>query len=231
LSLRELDDLEPRRSREHSRDNRHQDGGRTRHRRDVESGGRSANASRNRTTSEDQRRRHEDIRQSTRQIEHQSSLRSLISSSDMDSQEIADEVMRQIGEEGLLDGIDLSNLDGAQEEEILERIAEAYRRRQRERSRAHSSRHNDIPNLSAVSDSEDPSSGRQHHSRSRSAVGSATNPASQQSGNLLEVQSNTEGRQRRRTSSDSRAHASSSATRSARTTEPNRSPGRSATDL
>src|SRR5205085_2820220 len=51
LSLRELDDLEPRRSREHSRDNRHQDGGRTRHRRDVESGGRSANASRNRTTS------------------------------------------------------------------------------------------------------------------------------------------------------------------------------------
>ena len=41
--------------------------------------------------------------------------------------------MRQIMEEGLLDGIDWDNLDEAQEDEITERIAQAYQRRQRER--------------------------------------------------------------------------------------------------
>src|SRR5436305_14947831 len=110
--------------------------------------------------------------------------------------------MRQIGEEGLLDGVDLSTIDGAQEEEILERIAEAYRRRQRERSHGHSPRYNDIPSLSAVSDNEESSSRQRHHSRSRSAVNYTTNPTTRQSGNLLEVQSQSEGRRRRRTSSD-----------------------------
>ncbi|KAL1954296.1 hypothetical protein VTO42DRAFT_1438 [Malbranchea cinnamomea] len=63
-----------------------------------------------------------------RQIEHQSSLRSLLSSSDGDSA-IEEEILRQITEEGLLDGIDLHNLTAAQEDELSERIAEAYRRR------------------------------------------------------------------------------------------------------
>ncbi|KAK8214560.1 hypothetical protein IWZ01DRAFT_519328 [Phyllosticta capitalensis] len=62
-----------------------------------------------------------------RHVEHQSSLRSLLSASDIDTQEMEDEIMRQIREEGLLDGIDLDNIDGSQEEEITERIAEASR--------------------------------------------------------------------------------------------------------
>lgn len=71
----------------------------------------------------------------SRQVEHQSSLRSLLSSSELDSQEIEEEIMRQIMEEGLLDGIDLNNIDVAQEDEISERIAQAYRRRQAEKQR------------------------------------------------------------------------------------------------
>jgi hypothetical protein len=43
--------------------------------------------------------------------------------------------MRQIMEEGLLDGIDLSNIDVAQEDEISERIAQAYRSRQEHKRR------------------------------------------------------------------------------------------------
>ncbi|KAJ9374752.1 hypothetical protein DTO282E5_307 [Paecilomyces variotii] len=69
---------------------------------------------------------------SSRQIEHQSSLRSLLSSSDVESME--EEILRQIIEDGLLDGIDLHDLDQAQEEELSERIAEAYRRRHLQRS-------------------------------------------------------------------------------------------------
>ncbi|KAF2144266.1 uncharacterized protein K452DRAFT_316967 [Aplosporella prunicola CBS 121167] len=72
----------------------------------------------------------------SRHIEHQSSLRSLLSISDFDSEEMETEIMRQIRDEGLLDGIDLENLDVAQEEEISERIAQAFRRRQRDRERA-----------------------------------------------------------------------------------------------
>ena len=68
-------------------------------------------------------------RSQARQIEHQSSLRSLISSSDVDSSEMEEEILRQITEDGLLDGIDLNNLNVAQEDELSERIADAYRRR------------------------------------------------------------------------------------------------------
>ena len=95
---------------------------------------------------EQERRRHLDETESTvavvgttrriaepraqpRHIEHQSSLRSLLSSSDVDSAEVQAEVLRQITEEGLLDGIDLDNLDVAQEDELSERIADAYRQR------------------------------------------------------------------------------------------------------
>ncbi|KAK8159202.1 hypothetical protein IWX90DRAFT_389913 [Phyllosticta citrichinensis] len=76
-----------------------------------------------------------------RHVEHQSSLRSLLSASDIDTQEMEDEIMRQIREEGLLDGIDLDNIDVSQEEEITERIAEAFRRRQRDRDRARARHH------------------------------------------------------------------------------------------
>lgn len=47
-----------------------------------------------------------------------------------------EEILRQILEEGLLDDIDLDNLGPRQEEELSERIADAYRRRHRLRSRS-----------------------------------------------------------------------------------------------
>ena len=70
-----------------------------------------------------------DSRSQARQIEHQSSLRSLISTDDVDSAAMEDEILRQILEEGLLDGVDTQNMSAMQEDELSERIAEAYRRR------------------------------------------------------------------------------------------------------
>lgn len=67
-------------------------------------------------------------------IGHQASLRSLLSVSEFDSRDMEAEIMRQIADEGLLDGVDLSRLDDEQEEEITEMIAQAYRRRKREQS-------------------------------------------------------------------------------------------------
>ncbi|KAF2836857.1 hypothetical protein M501DRAFT_939084 [Patellaria atrata CBS 101060] len=97
-----------------------------------------------------------------RQIEHQSSLRSLLSSSEIDSQQIEEEILRQIMEEGLLDGIDLTNIDVSQEDEISERIAEAYRRRMREREREREQRR------------------ERDRSRSREERRSSSNPSSSQ---------------------------------------------------
>ncbi|EAQ89069.1 hypothetical protein CHGG_05688 [Chaetomium globosum CBS 148.51] len=73
-----------------------------------------------------------------RQVEHQSSLRSLISTDGMDIRDIEREVeafARQIQEEGLLDGLDLDNLDLENNDELSRKITEAYRRRHRERRR------------------------------------------------------------------------------------------------
>jgi len=93
------------------------------------------------------RRDWDDGTRESRQVEHQSSLRSFLSISDMHSQEVEeemirqimedgleDEIMTQIMQDGLLDGIDLDHIDVGQEDEISERIVEAYRRtRQRDR--------------------------------------------------------------------------------------------------
>ncbi|KAK4106865.1 hypothetical protein N658DRAFT_461874 [Parathielavia hyrcaniae] len=73
-----------------------------------------------------------------RQVEHQSSLRNLISSDGMDARDIEREIeefARQIQEEGLLEGLDLDNLDLENNDELSRKITEAYRRRQRERRR------------------------------------------------------------------------------------------------
>ena len=69
-------------------------------------------------------------------IEHQPSLRSLLSASDAGSEDVQAEILRAIYAEGVLDGLDLENLTTEQEEELTDRIAEAYRRRQRQRSRS-----------------------------------------------------------------------------------------------
>ena len=70
-----------------------------------------------------------DSRAQARHLEHQSSLRSLLNDSGVGSAEMQTEILRQIQEEGLLDGVDLDDLDVSQEDELSERIADAYRRR------------------------------------------------------------------------------------------------------
>jgi hypothetical protein len=79
-----------------------------------------------------------EARQRERQIVPQTSLRSLMSSSESgggtgDSL-VAEQILQQIIEEGLLEGIDLHNLDPAQEDALSERVAEAYRHRHQSRS-------------------------------------------------------------------------------------------------
>lgn len=75
----------------------------------------------------------------SRQVEHQSSLRSILSSTTQEPA-IEEEILRQIAEEGLLDGIDLQSLTPRQEDELTERIAEAFRRRQQEQPTPRESR-------------------------------------------------------------------------------------------
>lgn len=78
-----------------------------------------------------------------RQVEHQPSLRSLLSESGPDSQEVQEEIMQSILASGVLEGIDIDHLTPEQEEALTERIAEAYRRRRhrhRDPSRTHERR-------------------------------------------------------------------------------------------
>lgn len=97
-------------------------------------------------------------------LEHQSSLRSLLSASDVESGGMEQEIMRQILDEGLLDGIDLDNLTRAQEEQVTERIAQAFRRRQYEREARQTARQ--APDRSAQIPNT--TSQRRNHSRSAS---------------------------------------------------------------
>jgi hypothetical protein len=166
-------------------------------------------------------RRNEDTRRTAaRQIEHQSSLRSLLSSSDVDSHEMEEEILRQIREEGLLDGIDLENIDVNQEDQISERIAEAFRRRQEEKAREERDRkrssdrrrqaRSSANNSREASGDEGRTSGRVH-SRTASSVSQSdyqSRPPPSMSAsqpNRLDVRSGDEGRRRRRTTSSSRS--------------------------
>ncbi|KAI1106268.1 hypothetical protein F4804DRAFT_301350 [Jackrogersella minutella] len=97
---------------------------------------------RRRRRSESQHRSRDLSQTRRRQVEHQSSIRSLISSSDVDFRDLEREIedfARQIQEEGLLDGLDLDNIDLAQNDDLSRKITDAYRRRQRERTRAQQS--------------------------------------------------------------------------------------------
>ncbi|KAJ5526263.1 hypothetical protein N7494_012913 [Penicillium frequentans] len=109
------------RARNDNTEHRHTDDGRSRRRREEEA--------------ERQRRiaRAQDDSEHTRRVEHQSSLRSLLSLSS-ETETMQEEILRQIVEEGLLNGIDTENLGPAQEEEISERIAAVLRQRQMQQS-------------------------------------------------------------------------------------------------
>lgn len=184
-----------------------------------------ARSEHSRSSSNESRRRVEDLRERQRRhIEHQSSLRSLISSSDADDIDMEREVeefARQIQEEGLLDGLDLENIDLINNDELSRKITEAYRRRQRERERL---RHEAVERSRATSRSShagpsEPrpqlavtsrSSNRQtdHHSRSASATSQSeerSRPPISSRSTHLEVQ---EPRRRRRAASGSRDRSS-----------------------
>ncbi|KAK0815880.1 hypothetical protein LTR59_000253 [Friedmanniomyces endolithicus] len=77
-------------------------------------------------------------------VEHQPSLRSLLSASPVQSHDVQQEILQSIYADGLLDGIDIDNLTPEQEDQLTERIARAYRRRQRRRER---SRSQDFPRI------------------------------------------------------------------------------------
>ena len=193
---------------------------RSREHREVESrhGRRRRNEGATSSTSNNVQSRNRGSSQSraqARQIEHQSSLRSLLSASDVDSSEIEEEILRQIVDEGLLDGIDLARLDVAEEDELSERIAEAYRRRQRERATAHEARSPDQSSRRTRGASRDQqSSARRHHSRSHSAAGEPAEASRRPRGyqNSSEADT-TASSSRRRTFSDGRRDTSPGSTR------------------
>lgn len=130
---------------------------------------------RSRSNEERQSRRESHNHQVVHQVDHQSSLRSLISQNDIDSLEMEEEILRQIREEGLLDGIDLENIDVNQEEQISESIAEAFRRRQSERARKESIRRNTVTQTRSInhSSSESSETSRQISSRASSRISSS----------------------------------------------------------
>ncbi|KAK3682681.1 hypothetical protein B0T22DRAFT_291939 [Podospora appendiculata] len=90
-------------------------------------------------TSESRHQSEESSEASRRRVEHQSSLRSLINADGLDVRDLEREIedfARQIQEEGLLDGLDLNNIDLDNNDELSRKITEAYRRRHRERARS-----------------------------------------------------------------------------------------------
>ncbi|KAE8375373.1 hypothetical protein BDV26DRAFT_268002 [Aspergillus bertholletiae] len=172
-----------------------------------------------------------DASERTRQIEHQSSLRSLLSLSDTETMQ--EEILRQILEEGLLDDIDMDNLGPAQEEELSERIADAYRRRHMQRSRSQQ-RDNTQGDAQA---SNRPRARSQSVQRSQPASGSRGSPAHPPVSRpyLLEPlvpRSGTPGHQRRLSDQGSRRRVSPIPVNSASSSEVNLRPAaRSSSDM
>ncbi|CAK7265733.1 hypothetical protein SEPCBS119000_001662 [Sporothrix epigloea] len=169
-------------------------------------------------------------------VGHQSSLGSLISSSQnepggssgaLDIEREIEAFARQIQEEGILDGLDLDNVDLINDDELSRRIADAYQRRQRGRGRHESSRH-DVPRYDGSSrrdisrqdgarsdgDRHRTASAVSHRSHASTTSASAPNVASQSertSGrSTLAVSSATTGRPPSSSSRTSSRHRSQS---------------------
>lgn len=119
-----------------------------------------------------------DPRIRARQLEHQSSLRSLISSSDFDSSEIDEEVLRQVIDEILQDGLDLDNLNPVQEDELTDRIANALRQGRRPGSE------DTRPSQSRESHHSSQRSERDQVHRRRNGISSSTVDQTEQSSHL-----------------------------------------------
>lgn len=172
-----------------------------------------------------------DSRAQARHLEHQSSLRSLLSDTGVDSAEMQVEILRQIQEEGLLDGVDLDNLDVSQADELSERIADAYRRRHsRDLRQQHTS--------TGASGSSNTRAQRRERERSRQrqplllapeqATHSSHPPISRP--HLFDAYPTSQGH-RHRTSSEHRRQASPATAAALASSETQRQAARSATDL
>lgn len=173
--------------------------------------------------------RNGDSTSQARHIEHQSSLRSLISSSDVDSAEMEAEILRQITEEGLLDGVDLNNLDISQEDELSERIADAYRRRHGQSLRSSNARGDDSRESSRRQERERPRHREQHLSPPAEQATHPSHPPISRP-HLFEAYPTGNGH-RRRTSSEHRRQTSPATSASRAATDTQRQAARSATDL
>lgn len=170
----------------------------------------------------------------SRVVEHQSSLRSLLSASDLDSDDVDEDLVRQVLEELVADGIDLNQIGPTQEDEITERLAEAVRRRhverQNERQRERRERRDRLAREGLTSSSSssllpvrsppgrlDDPPGRRPHSRSESGTSTphnTTGPPISRPG-LIEA-ANRGGRERDRHQRSSSQGSSRSARRADR---------------
>ena len=179
-----------------------------------------------------------DAANQARRVGHQSSLRSLLSTSDLDSSEMEEEILRQIMDEGILDGIDLNSIDAGQEDELSEKIAEAYRRRHGRMSRSQNDRTSQQSATSPRGQRSDSNEPRQRRpGRSPNPVDQTTHyshpPVSRP--HLLEAYPTGEGHNRRTSSETRQMRRQTSPTptssSSRRASETQRQAARSATDL
>ena len=165
-----------------------------------------------------------------RQLEHQSSLRSLISSSDFDPSDIDEEVLRHVIDEILQDGLDLDNLTAVQEDELTDRIAHALRQGRRPGSG------DARPSRSGGSSHDGRGGERDQTHRRQNQISSSTLDQTGQSSRPpislrhLSTAYPTSDGSRQRTSSDHRRQTSPSMiTSSGRSSEPRRSATNTAT--
>ena len=174
-----------------------------------------------------------------RQINHQSSLRSILSSSDLgDSTEMEEEILRQIMDEGILEGIDLNNMNPSQEEELTEKIAEAYRRRHRHRHRQRSRSRENLPPAATRSRSQQNDPAAEQQRPRRPIISSNPNTSSATSSNppvsrphLLAPQVTEHGNRRRHSSEQRRQTSPASSLNGRTSSSTQRQASRSATDL
>lgn len=168
-------------------------------------------------------------RNRARQLEHQSSLRSLISSSDFDSSEIDEESLRHVIDEILQDGLDLDNLTAVQEDELTDRIANALRQGRRLGSE-------DPPSQSRESSHGNRRSERDPTHRRQNQISSSTVDQTGQSsrppvsrGHLSTAYPVSHGSRQRTPSGHRRQTSPAMVTSSGRTPEPRRSATNTAT--
>ncbi|KAI5246598.1 hypothetical protein E4T43_02595 [Aureobasidium subglaciale] len=178
---------------------------------DVGLGSRSTQRPNQRQTNLPRPRRHADSPQSGQAdgLSHQSSIRSLLSQSDVDLGDMEDEIMRHIIDHGLLDGMDLNNLTPDQEDAITDSIAQAYRsrrrqdRRDRDRNRERSAAHH---SPAIQTHRHTPRSSTTRHSPSTSTHRQPTSTATTRSSHALAPTQNQPSPARRRAASANHTH-------------------------